>query len=88
MDMLGHDHVSTEGNIEAPGSPGKNEGGVNLIAGQTLAALIFKKVTKGGRGLTFENRPRRRGRRPNDRSREKTERGPRVVEHFIFRRFI
>jgi hypothetical protein len=45
MDMLGHDHVSTDGNIEvALGSPGKkDEGGVNLIAGQTLAAPIRTK---------------------------------------------
>jgi hypothetical protein len=45
MDVLGHDYVSTDGNIEvALGSPGKkDEGGVNLVAGQTWAALIRTK---------------------------------------------
>src|SRR5207249_11539530 len=42
MDMLGHDHVSTDGNIEvALGSPGKkDEGGVDLIAGQARPAAM------------------------------------------------
>ena len=42
MDMLGHDHVSTDGNIEvALGSPGKkDEGGVELIAGQAWPAVM------------------------------------------------
>jgi hypothetical protein len=42
MEMLGHDHVSTDGNIEVVlGAPGKkDEGGVNLIAGQTWPAVM------------------------------------------------
>ena len=45
MDMLGHDHVSTDGNIEvALGSPGKkDEGGADIVVGQTSAAFIRTK---------------------------------------------
>ena len=42
MDMLGHDHVSTDGNIEVVfGAPGeKDEGGVDLITGQAWPAVM------------------------------------------------
>ena len=45
MDMLGHDDVSTDGNIEvALGSLGKkDEGGVDIVASQTWAALLCAK---------------------------------------------
>ena len=42
MNVLGHDHVSTDRNIEVVlGSSGeKDEGGVDIIAGQTSAAVM------------------------------------------------
>src|SRR5438270_9390620 len=45
MDMLGHDHVSTDGDIEVVlSSPGENdEGGVDIIAGQTWPAVMRAK---------------------------------------------
>ena len=45
MDVVGHDHVSTNCNIEvALGSPGKkDEGGADIVVGQTSAAFIRTK---------------------------------------------
>ena len=45
MDMLGHDHGSTDGNIEVAlrSSGKKDEDGVDIIASQTLAAPVRTK---------------------------------------------